>query len=130
MIIFRRIIKPHFPNEQDVKAAVESLTYLIDEKTGSGMPTEWTNNMAQLNHSQCRFVCKSFRSFRVLSDEDKRLFTPITLSSMSAAVRGAHEIVEYLKDVGMELKIPPALQPFDREVWLRDCTTRLPLKSG
>lgn len=49
---------------------------------------------------------------------------------MSAAVRGAYEIVQYLKSVGMELKIPPALQPFDREVWLRDCATRLPLKSS
>ena len=37
-------------------------------------------------------------------------------------------MTKYFKNISIELKIPPELQPFYREVWLRDYTTRLPIR--
>jgi hypothetical protein len=127
-------ILPHFGNDGNVRAAIEGLDYLIEERTGSGIPTKgqfeatWKPNIPHLRSSDCRFVCENFNGYSPLSDADKARFAPILLPTMAAVVQGAYEVVQYLKDTGMELHIPPEFKPLDREIWLRDCITRLPIK--
>jgi hypothetical protein len=127
-------ILPHFPNDPNVLAAIEALHYLVEQRTGSGMPTRgefgrsWTSNIPHLRSSDYQFAFANFNAYSRLEDADKARYTVILLPTMAAAVQGAYDIVEYLKDTGMELKIPSELQPFDREIWLRDCATRLPIK--
>jgi hypothetical protein len=58
----------------------------------------------------------NFNAYSPLSDTDIARFIPILLPTMAAAIHGAYEVVQYLKDVGVELKIPLELQPFGREV--------------
>jgi len=127
-------ILPHFPTDRNVKAAIVALDHLIDERTGSGMPTHgefeknWTSVVPHLRSSDYRFLCSNFNSYSPLSAVDKAKLEPVLLSTMAAAVHGAYEVVQYLKDTGMPLKVPLELLPFNREVWLRDCSTRLPRK--
>ena len=126
----------HYPNNPHVNHAIRALNHLIMELTGSGMPEgglgrsarEARVNIPHLRSSDCRFICQNFNRYQGLSDEDKLRLEPILFPTMAAVVHGAYEVTQYLKDGGMELQIPPELQPFDREVWLRDCATRLPIK--
>ncbi|KAK6496718.1 hypothetical protein TWF481_001706 [Arthrobotrys musiformis] len=130
-------ISPHFPDNQDVTDAMAALNHLINERTGSGIPTGRLGRTADdvkgidiphLRSSDCRFICTNFNDYEPLTDADRARLESILFPTMVAVVHGAYEVVQYLKDVGVELKIPPSLQPFDREVWLRDCTTRLPVR--
>ena len=126
-------ISPLFPGNIVIRDALAALNHLIDEMTGSGMRSgvfgeRWSPTMRHLSFSQCQFIFNIFNNYTALSERDKTKLEPILLETLAAAVYGAREVVEYLKDVGMELKIPPELQPFHREVWLRDCTTRLPIR--
>ena len=126
-------ISPQFPGSLLIRDALAALDHLIDEMTGSGMPEgvlgkRWSPTMRHLSFSQCQFVFKVFNDYTVLSERDKTKLEPILFETLAAVVHGAYEVIQYLKDVGMELKIPAELQPFHREVWLRDCTTRLPIR--
>ena len=126
-------ISPRFPGDHLISDALAALNHLVDELTNSGMPEgklgkSWSPTMRHLSFSQCGAVFRIFNNYTILSDRDKTMLEPILLETMAAAVHGGYEVVRYLKDVGMELEIPPELQPFHREVWLRDCTTRLPIK--
>ncbi|KAK5739809.1 hypothetical protein LTR17_005095 [Elasticomyces elasticus] len=130
-------IAPHFPGNQHVLEAIKALDYVVTECTGSGMPEGDLGSsfkaglsIPHLRSSDCAFICKNFNDYSDISAQDKTRLELILLPTMAAVVHGAFEVIEYLKDTGMELKIPPDLQPFDREVWLRDCTTRLPIKTG
>jgi hypothetical protein len=51
----------------------------------------------------------------------------ILLPTMAAVVHGAIEVVEYLKDIGVEFKFPKELAEFGQEVDLRDCVSPLPI---
>ncbi|KAM3068078.1 hypothetical protein ACMFMG_011126 [Clarireedia jacksonii] len=70
-------IQPHFPDNPNALAAIESLNYLVNERTGSGMPTRsdfseyWTSNIPHLRSSDCTFVCANFNAYSKLEDEDK-----------------------------------------------------------
>ena len=126
-------LSPQFPGNLLITDALAALNHLVDEMTGSGMPNgvfgkRWSPPMRHLSFSQCQFVFKLFNDYTPLSQRDRTKLEPILLETLAAAVHGAFEVIEYLKDGGIELKIPPELQPFHREVWLRDCTTRLPIK--
>ncbi|PVH72425.1 hypothetical protein DL98DRAFT_520491 [Cadophora sp. DSE1049] len=143
--VFRRAIKrcldhitrnihPHFPNDVNVKAAMTMLAYLYTEKTGSGMPrpgefiethTE-SETFPKLNASQCKFLMENFNTYKPLSDVEVDKFRAILLPAMAAVVQGANEVVEYLKSVGVYLKLPDGWSDFDGEVYLNDCTTQLP----
>lgn len=129
----RRNICPRFPDNHLISDALAALNHLVDELTDSGMPEgrlgkSWSPRMRHLSYSQCQFAFRVFNDYTALSDRDKIMLEPILFETLAAAVHGAYEVVRYLKDRGMELKIPPELQPFHREVWLRDCNTRLPMK--
>ena len=126
-------ISPRFPDNHLISDALAALNHLIDELTGSGMPIGRFSEIrsprpGHLSYSQCQLAFRIFNDYTALSDRDKIMLEPILFETLAAAVYGAFEVVQYLKDRGMELKIPPELQPFHREVWLRDCTTRLPIK--
>ena len=126
-------ISPRFPDNHLISDALAALNHLIDELTGSGMPKgrfgkSRSPRTGHLSYSQCQLAFRIFNDYTVLSDRDKIMLEPILFETLAAAVFGAYEVVQYLKDRGMELKIPSELQPFHREVWLRDCTTRLPIK--
>ncbi|KAI3324364.1 hypothetical protein HD806DRAFT_66423 [Xylariaceae sp. AK1471] len=129
-------IAPHFPGDQDVADALTALTWLIEQLTGSGMPEGELGRdshhaarvVPNLRYSDCVFVCKNFNAFEALDANAQARLAPILFPVMAAAVHGAYAVVQYLKDDGMELKIPPELLPLDREVWLRDCVTRLPIR--
>ena len=126
-----RNIAPRFPNNHLINDALDILDHLIDDMTGSGVRQLlmiWAPRKGHLSYSQCQLVFRMFNDFTVLSDTDKIMLAPILSETLAAAVFGAFEVVEYLNDRGMELRIPPELQPFHREVWLRDCTTRLPIR--
>ncbi|KAK3618380.1 hypothetical protein LTR56_024684 [Elasticomyces elasticus] len=122
-------IAPHFPGNQYVLDAIKAFDSLVTTDSGSGMPTgslEAGPSIPHLRSSDCAFLCKVFNEYHDISAQDRTRLEPILLPTMSAAAKGACEVIEYLKDVGLEMKVPPDLQPFDREVWLRDCTTKLP----
>ena len=126
-------ISPRFPDNTLINDALAALSHLIDELTGSGMPEgrfsqSRSSRTSHLSYSQCQLAFRLFNDYTVLSDRDTIMLEPILFETLAAAVFGAYEVVEYLKDRGMELKVPPELQPFHREVWLRDCTTRLPIR--
>ncbi|KAI1505747.1 hypothetical protein F5X99DRAFT_216846 [Biscogniauxia marginata] len=129
-------ILPHFPGNQDVADAIRALNWLVERFTGSGMPegglgrspSHSGRTLPHLKYSDCRFICQNFNDYCELDTKAKTRLEPILFPTMAAAIHGAYDIVQYLKDDGMELKIPPELLPLDREVWLRDCVTRLPLK--
>ncbi len=126
-------ISPRFPGNHLISDALAALNHLIDERSGSGMPEgrlgkSWSPRTGYLSYSQCQLAFKIFNDYTVFSDRNKVLLEPILFKTLAAAVHGAYEVVQYLKDRGMELKVPPELQPFHREVWLRDCTTRLPIR--
>lgn len=126
-------ILPHFPNDRNVLAAIMMLDHLITMKTGSGIPspgdfseTFLGTPVRHLRGSECRFVMDNFNSFRPLSDADVTRYRGMLLPAMAASVHGAYEVVQYLKDVGVELKLPSELGNLDKEVFLRDCITRMP----
>ncbi|KAI1406726.1 hypothetical protein F4819DRAFT_5782 [Hypoxylon fuscum] len=129
-------IAPHFPSNKDVEDAMKGLNWLIEQYTGSGMPEGdlgrkpgySSRTLPRLRVSDCKFICDNFNKYGELDDRAKARLEPILFPAMSAALHGAYEVVQYLKDTGMELKIPPELLRLDREVWLRDCVTRLPIK--
>ena len=126
-------VSPRFPDNHLISDALAALNHLVDELTGSGMPEgrlgrSWSPRTRHLSYSQCQLAFRIFNDYTALSDTDKIMLEPILFETLAAAVHGAYEVVQYLKDRGMELKVPPELQPFHREVWLRDCTTRLPIK--
>ena len=124
-------ISPRFPDNDLIRAALDSLDHLVYGLTGSGMRhflQFWSPRRGHLSYSRCQFAFNNFNDYTILSDRDKIMLEPILSETLAAAVHGAYEVVQYLKDRGMELKIPPELQPFHREVWLRDCTTTLPIK--
>ena len=124
-------ISPQFPDNHLINNALSILNQIIDKGSGSGiqyllMPFE--SATGHLSYSQCQLAFRIFNDYTVLSDRDKIMLEPKLFETLAAAVHGAYEVVRYLNDWGMELKIPHELQPFHREVWLRDCTTRLPIK--
>lgn len=127
----RENISPRFPDNHLISDALAALNRLVDELTGSGiikLLETWSARTGHLSYSECQLVFRTFNDYTVLSDADKIMLEPILFETLAAAVFGAFLVVQYLKDSGMELKIPPELQPFHREVWLRDCRTRLPIK--
>ena len=124
-------ISPRFPDNYLITEALNALVHLTNSRTVSGMRglnQLWARRKEHLSYSQCQLVFRMFNDYTVLSDRDKTMLEPILLETLVAAVSGAYEVVQYLNALGMELKIPPQLQPFHREVWLRDCTTRLPIR--
>ncbi|KAI1375023.1 hypothetical protein F4677DRAFT_151367 [Hypoxylon crocopeplum] len=129
-------IAPHFPGNQDVADAIKALDWLVDQFTGSGMPEgrigrgpdHSSRTLPHMRYSDCKFVCDNFNEYRELDAAAKARLQPILFPAVSAAVHGAYEVVQYLKDTGMELKVSPELLPLDRDVWLRDCVTVLPIK--
>ncbi|KLU81172.1 hypothetical protein MAPG_00267 [Magnaporthiopsis poae ATCC 64411] len=129
-------IQPHFSTDNNVCAAIVMLNHLIIEKTGSGIPSPgdfsktWRSSqgLPHLRGSDCRFVMNDFNAYQTLGDADVARYRPILLSAMAAVVHGAYEVVQYLKDTGVELRLPPELENLDREVFLKDCATILPLQ--
>jgi hypothetical protein len=127
-------IQPLFGDNRHIRTAIRSLTYLVENSTGSGMPDDLdyplqisNSQIPRLSFSQCAFIFQNFNAYSPLSEGDRNLLGPILFPTMAAAVSGAYKVVEYLKDEGRELKISRELENFDREVWLRDCVTKLPL---
>jgi len=126
-------IQPHFPADVNVAAAVTMLQHLIVEKTGSGIPSpgefgeRWSDGTPppHLTGPDCRFVMRDFNRFKSLDGTDVARYRPILLPAMAAVVHGAYEVVQYLKDVGVELKLPPGCEDLDSEVFLKDCVTML-----
>ena len=105
-------ISPQFPDNLLIRDALAALDHLIDEMTGSGMRggvfgKRWSPTMRPLSFSECQLVFKIFNDYTVLSERDKTKLEPILFETLAAVVHGAYEVIEYLKDVGMELKIPP-----------------------
>ncbi len=127
-------IQPHFPGDANVAAAVSMLEHLIVEKTGSGIRSpgqfgEMRSRSSPLPHlsgPDCRFIMKDFNRFQPLDVTDVARYTSILLPAMAAVVHGAYEVVQYLKDVGVELRVPPEFGSLDNEVFLKDCVTILP----
>jgi hypothetical protein len=130
-----RNIQPHFPNDVNVKAAATMLEYLLQEKTASGIPcpgefsARWntSNPIPHLRGSDCRFLMKNFNDFRELDVQsgEKGKLEMILLPAMAAVVHGAIEVVEYLKDIGVEFEFPKELAEFGQGVYLRDCVSPL-----
>ncbi|KAL8329723.1 hypothetical protein RB597_005144 [Gaeumannomyces tritici] len=128
-------IQPHFPADVNVAAAVVMLEHLMVEKTGSGIPSpgrfgpRWSDSVPPLPHlsgPDCRFVMKNLNGYQPLDATDVARYGPILLPAMAAVVHGAYEVVQYLKDVGVELRAPPEFGSLDNEVFLKDCVTVLP----
>lgn len=71
--------------------------------------------------SDCRFVMQNFNDYKPLDGGQRDRFQAILLPVMAAAVQGAYEVVQCLKDTGVELKIPPELENLDQEIYLRGC---------
>lgn len=124
----KKHILPCFPDDLVVADAVTALDYLVTQGTGSGMP--WGRSFCQLSDrisaarrssSDPRFMCAIFNRYAPLDDSDISRLRPVLHTATSAAVNGAYVVVQYLKDMGVELKTPRELLPFEREVWLRDC---------
>ena len=127
----RRNISPQFPDDRLISDALDALNVLIHDGTGSGLQIlleTFRLRRGNLSYSQCQLAFRMFNDYTVLSDRDKIMLEPILVETLAAAVLGAYEVVRYLNGRGCELKIPPELRPFHREVWLRDCTTRPPIK--
>ena len=118
-------IQPQFPSNSYVQEAVAALEYLLAYRTASGMGAHWlesdlgTAGFPYLEGSDVEFVFANFNGFTELQDADKARLAPIIPTTMLAAVVGATKVVEYLKDSGQELQLPPALLPLEKEVWLR-----------
>jgi hypothetical protein len=132
-----RNLEPHFPQDVNVKAAVTMLSYLLTERTASGIPCPGqfsatrssSTQLPQLKSSDCIFLMENFNKFRALDiqGKEKERLEGILLPAMAAVVHGAVEVVQYLKDVGIEFKFPDELADFNQEVYLKDCVTKLPL---
>jgi hypothetical protein len=125
----RDAILPQFP-ESCARFAEESLSYLINHLAGSAMPDEGCfqgQHKQHLARSDCCFAMYLFNEMKPLSNDDTNRLRPILFPVLAAAVNGAFEVTEYLKDHGNELRIPDELQPDDKVVYIRDCTTQLPV---
>ncbi|KAM5350191.1 hypothetical protein ACJ41O_006696 [Fusarium nematophilum] len=129
----REHILPHFPNDRNVLAAITMLDYLVTKKTGSGIPSPGDfketfsgKPVPHLRGSECRFVMDNFNSYKDLSNADVTRYQGILLPAMAATIHGAYEVVQYLKDIGVELKLPSELANLDKQVFLRDCATVIP----
>ncbi|KAK6821898.1 hypothetical protein PG987_014723 [Apiospora arundinis] len=118
-----RHIRPHFVDEGSVEAAIIALNYLIEERTGSGMPWGSLSKkelIPPLRGSDCRFVMRHFNEYKALTDPaDVARYEGIMMPVMSAVVHGAYAVVQYLKDVGTELKLPTELTNFQQEIYLK-----------
>lgn len=122
-----RNIRPHFVNDPYVNAAVEALNYLIEQRTGSGihcapLPSPLMDGVLPLKASDCRFLMNHFNEYSALTDPaDMTRYSNMMLPAMTAVVHGAFEVVQYLKDVGKELEIPPELANLQQEIYLKMC---------
>ncbi|KAK5100716.1 hypothetical protein LTR70_001383 [Exophiala xenobiotica] len=114
-----------FLKNDTAERAIKSLNYLLEYNTNSFMPyLEFFVQvpMNQMTGSQLRFATKLFNKFRPLNDNERNELEPIMDQVLAACVLGAEEIVRYLKDDGVELKIPEGLGWLDDIVYLRDCS--------
>ncbi|KAK8880194.1 hypothetical protein PGQ11_001488 [Apiospora arundinis] len=118
-----RQIYPHFTNDCAVEDAITALGYLIATRTGSAMPwgtLDGRRATPPLRGSDCRFVMQHFNDYSALTDPaDVTKYSRIIMPTMVAVVRGAFEVVQYLKDVGTELEIPPELIHFQEEIYIK-----------
>lgn len=74
----RDCVKPHFPNDPDLKAAISAIKYMISMHTGSGVETYLTpllraninsNTLAAtLSGSDCTFIMQLFNDVGPVSD--------------------------------------------------------------
>ncbi|KAK6855076.1 hypothetical protein PG995_008608 [Apiospora arundinis] len=118
-----RHIYPHFTNDCAVEDAITALGYLIATQTGSAMPwgtLDGRGATPPLRGSDCRFVMQHFNDYSALTDPaDVTKYSRIIMPTMVVVVRGAFEVVQYLKDVGTELEIPPELIHFQEEIYIK-----------
>ena len=135
--IVDQILTPLFPDDVCVRTGRQALIHIIDGQTGSGLVkvlhrtplySYWQPTTPHLNADQCAFVMEFFNSYRDLTPDEVTSMKPILLPIMDAVVRGALEVVQYLRHHStQELVIPPELKDFDRLVYLRDCKTEIPM---
>lgn len=64
----------------------------------------------------------NFNDYTPLRQEEVDKYKDIILPSMAAVVQGAYAVVQYLKDVGVELKLPDGFKDLDGHVFLKCCT--------
>ena len=127
-------ISPRFPDNHLISDALAALSHLIDELTGSGMPEgrfseSRSSRTGHLSYSQCQLAFRIFNDYTVLSDRDKIMLEPILFETLAAAVFGAYEVVQYLKDRGMELKVPLLLGKLEYQKAKTLAATALIVKS-
>lgn len=122
-----RNIQPHFLGEDEVATAVEALTYMLREGTGSGVDScsilkNGTTNLRTMApimpRAHCEFVMRNFNEYKPLELEHITMYKGVLLPAMAAVVQGSYEVVQYLKDYGTELRIPAYLQDLKQEVYL------------
>ncbi|KAG7291077.1 hypothetical protein NEMBOFW57_001087 [Staphylotrichum longicolle] len=113
--IAKRIF-PCFPDNKYIKAARQALNHLVLERTGSGMPTgpfgtSWreASHLPHLPLSNRKFLMRDLNEHQPLDDAAIATYSRIMLPAMAAVVHGAYQVVQYLNNVGMELRIPPSL---------------------
>ncbi|OTA59936.1 hypothetical protein K449DRAFT_435598 [Hypoxylon sp. EC38] len=75
-----------------------------------------------------KFLYDNFNKYYELDANATARSKLILFPIMAAAVYGTYEVVQYLESVDVELKILSDLVPLDRELWSRDCVTRLPVQ--
>jgi hypothetical protein len=125
----RDAISPRFLGI-DAQFAEESLSYLVSQFTESAMPHRgWFKGQPEqhLTRPECCFAMDLFSNMQPLSNDEIARLRPILFPVLAAAVNGAFEVTDYLKDHGKELRIPDELQPDEKVVYIRDCTAQLPI---
>lgn len=123
---------PDFPDDVNVKSAVQAVWYLTSRHTQSGVETylsgqfdrERRDDIPKLSGSQATFAMRIFNqapNIRLTSG-DVATLTPILLPVVDAAFRGAYKVVSLLKNQsGKSFDWPPILMDPKRRIFVEDC---------
>jgi hypothetical protein len=127
--VLQDVILKKFPNDQNVLNVISAIKYMVSSGTGSGvenhgMPRSGVPGGAlnQLNGEQCYFAMKIFNDFEPLTADQETRLRPILAPVLNAAFLGTLRVIEYIKDTGMQLILPPLLlEHRHKPVYLMGC---------
>lgn len=124
--VLQDVILKKFPNDQSVLNVIGAIEYMVANGTASGVENHGGGvhggALNQLNGEQCYFAMKIFNDFEPLTADQEIRLRPVLAPVLNAAFLGALRVIEYVKDTGMQLILPPLfLEHRHKPVYLMGC---------
>lgn len=124
-------IQPLFPDDKNVQATINAITYMIEEETQSGVEralqgSDMASEAKLLSQPECILAMRIFndspRLDSVALDSLRQEITPILFPVLKAALEGVTTCIAYVKNPGreMDMMIPKLLEDAE-SVFVQGC---------